>query len=248
MGAATGTGGAEGGNVKCCMPEFFENVAGHALVGGTFSVIGGGKFGSGALAGGFSAAVTPYIPDNIGTGGGLATSSIVGGTASVLGGGKFGNGALTGAFGYLFNRLAHGVDISQQQGQSIVDIARQWVGTIYALVGDASQEGVGADCSGSTCKIYDAAGDAYAYTSSGAFAAAAAQVGSFPFYELAPGQSPQPGDVILFPWHIAIYAGDGMMYTTHGTASAPGTYGLDEVKNFGTPLGYYRFQTPAGGN
>jgi len=84
------------GTVRCCgQVQFYANVAGHALVGGSFTVIEGGKFGSGAVAGGFSAAVTPYIPDTIGVCAGVALSSVVGGTASVLGGGKFSNGALT---------------------------------------------------------------------------------------------------------------------------------------------------------
>jgi hypothetical protein len=114
-------------------------LAGHALVGGTFSVIGGGKFGSGALAGGFSAAVTPYIPSNIGIGGGLATSSVVGGTASVLGGGKFGNGALTGAFGYLFSGAVQAAANGQDSLAGLGDFA----GKIWGLPNTAIGLAVG---------------------------------------------------------------------------------------------------------
>ncbi len=118
VGRATGIDGGEGGNLKLedHPLEFAENVGGHAIVGGTFSVIQGGKFGSGALAAGFSAGLTPYLGD-LGAGDmnsagglakGLAVSAVAGGTASVLGGGKFANGAETGAFGYLFNACVDG--------------------------------------------------------------------------------------------------------------------------------------------
>ncbi len=121
VGGATGITDAkgnfiEGGSLKLAEypAEFAGNVAGHAIVGGTFSVIQGGKFGSGALAAGFSAGLTPYLGD-LGAGdmrsaGGIAKGTavlaVVGGTASVLGGGKFANGAQTAAFGYLFNAAA----------------------------------------------------------------------------------------------------------------------------------------------
>ena len=85
-------------------PQFFENVAGHALVGGVASVAMGGKFGSGALSGGLSGAAAP-VALNAGFAGGLVADSVVGGVASVAGGGKFANGAETAAFGYLFNTI-----------------------------------------------------------------------------------------------------------------------------------------------
>jgi RHS repeat-associated protein len=81
--------------------EYFENVAGHALVGCVSAVGSGGKCGSGALAGGITSAAAPLI-----NGRGIASlvaNSALGGLASVAGGGKFANGAITGAFGYLFN-------------------------------------------------------------------------------------------------------------------------------------------------
>jgi hypothetical protein len=78
-------------------------------VGGTFSALEGGKFGSGFLSAGVSDLASPYIMENskgdvaLGT----AESAVLGGTTSVIGGGKFGNGAVTGAFGYLFNQVYH---------------------------------------------------------------------------------------------------------------------------------------------
>ena len=87
-------------------------VVAHGLVGGTFSVLQGGSFGSGFLAAGVSELATPYILKSTqgSLGLGAIETAIIGGTASALGGGKFGNGAITGAFGYLFNAALHQKD------------------------------------------------------------------------------------------------------------------------------------------
>jgi RHS repeat-associated protein len=92
-----------------------SNVAGHALVGCGSALASGGKCGPAALAGGVSAAATPFIdaqfpdplhnPENLFAG--TAISATAGGLASVAGGDKFANGAVTGAFGYLFNAIQH---------------------------------------------------------------------------------------------------------------------------------------------
>ncbi|NFV79199.1 hypothetical protein [Magnetospirillum aberrantis] len=88
--------------------DYLKNVAGHAVVGGTASVLGGGDFASGALSGGFGAAVSPAtillnqrVPYT-----GLVTTVAVGGTASTLAGGTFEQGAMTAGLGYLFNNAA----------------------------------------------------------------------------------------------------------------------------------------------
>jgi cell wall-associated NlpC family hydrolase len=112
---------------------------------------------------------------------------------------------------YLLNYLAHGRDLTKAEGRKIVDQAAEWKDTPYAtagtkLAGAAAVQGVGADCSGSTCKIYDQVGVVYKYKSSGQFAAAAAQEG-FPFRQLSTNEAPQVGDVILFKGHMAIYSG-----------------------------------------
>jgi RHS repeat-associated protein len=77
----------------------------HASVGGLFSMAGGGKFGSGFLAAGFSdLAGSASGDDDPGVNAlDLSRHAIVGGVGSLLGGGKFANGAVTGAFGYLYN-------------------------------------------------------------------------------------------------------------------------------------------------
>lgn len=86
-------------------PDFFANVAGHALVGCASAAASGNGCGSGALAAGVTAFAGPVIDHSDFTFG-LVANSALGGVASVIGGGKFENGAITGAFGYLFNAAA----------------------------------------------------------------------------------------------------------------------------------------------
>ncbi len=105
-GVIGGLTGAAMGYVGGEFPGYGENVAAHAAVGCASSSLSGGNCGSGALAGGFSAAAAPLASD-LGVVGGAIASTVIGGTASVLGGGKFANGAATGAFGYLFNYCSH---------------------------------------------------------------------------------------------------------------------------------------------
>ncbi len=81
----------------------------HGLVGGSFSVLQGGQFGSGFLSAGVSDLASPYIlaSSKGNPAVGAIEAGVLGGTASVIGGGKFENGAITGAFGYLYNDYAH---------------------------------------------------------------------------------------------------------------------------------------------
>ncbi len=91
----------------------FDKVLAHAVAGGVMSELQGGDFGSGALSGGFTQAVSwSGVFDGVGDpttwegrSANALAAAVVGGTASVIGGGKFGNGALTGAFSRLFNDL-----------------------------------------------------------------------------------------------------------------------------------------------
>lgn len=78
----------------------------HGLVGGTFSAIQGGGFGSGFLSAGVAELAAPYVNHSNAVAGTLK-EAVIGGTTSVIGGGKFENGVITGAFGYLFNQVAH---------------------------------------------------------------------------------------------------------------------------------------------
>lgn len=232
----------------------FERTVTHAVAGCVSAAASGGACGSGALSAGFAEGVGGNLP-KLGLEADLVKHAVIGGVGSVLGGGKFANGAATGAFGYLFNYLQHGRDLTDPEGKKIVDNAATWKDTPYAtagtaLAGEAAVQGVGADCSGSTCKIYDQVGDAYKYKSSGAFAAAAAREG-FPFRQLSTNEALQAGDIILFNGHMAIYAGQAtngndLMWTARG-AGRP--YIEMPVKYWGSkPVGYYRYQVPGGGH
>jgi len=78
---------------------------------------------------------------------------------------------------------------------------------MYAEIGDKSEKGKLGDCSGSTWLIYKKAGRDYGdYRPSGWFPT------SGKFGEVS---SPQVGDVVWWRGHVAIYAGDGMMWTAH---------------------------------
>ena len=83
-------------------------VALHAAVGCVSSAAGGGRCGSGALAGGLGevvSGVAPSLSDNK-----FVQTAIVGlggGAGSALTGGRFGDGFFIAASGYLFNSLAH---------------------------------------------------------------------------------------------------------------------------------------------
>jgi hypothetical protein len=85
--------------------KYFENVAGHALVGCASAEASGGKCGPAALAGGITSAAGPFINGkNFALN--VVSNAVLGGAAAVAGGGKFENGAVTGAFAYLFNGAA----------------------------------------------------------------------------------------------------------------------------------------------
>ena len=95
-------------------------------------------------------------------------------------------------------------DISVQDGRKITAEAATWKGTPYSLVGGASDKGVGGDCSGSTYRIYTAAGFPYATAqSTAAFPDYAVQSGLF--RKLGPDEAAQDGDVLSWSGHMAIY-------------------------------------------
>jgi hypothetical protein len=93
---------------------------GHGAVGGTFSVLNGGRFGGGFLAAGVGSLGLPS------TGSGFLdflAHATLGGVASVLGGGKFGNGAVTASFSYAATSIAddlQGQALNTQQRHAIL--------------------------------------------------------------------------------------------------------------------------------
>ena len=93
-------------------------------------------------------------------------------------------------------------DITPEQGRAIVAAAKQWEGTPYAAIGPASERGKGGDCSGTTWRIYQAAGLPYEYNATATFPGYARRSGRF--RELGAGEARQEGDVLYWPGHVAI--------------------------------------------
>ncbi|MDO5063958.1 MAG: C40 family peptidase [Actinomyces bowdenii] len=87
---------------------------------------------------------------------------------------------------------------SSAANSSVVAIAMQYVGTPYVWGGSSPS---GFDCSGFTSYVYAQVGINLPRTS-GAQAAAGYQVSA---------AEAQPGDLLVWPGHVAIYAGDGML-------------------------------------
>ncbi len=104
----------------------------HGVVGGTISVIQGGKFGQGFASSFFTKIVSGPTGIKGLTGGnrfaGVAVAALVGGTASALGGGKFANGAATAAMQYAFNEMGEGLD-EEEFEQSDFDKGARWLTT-----------------------------------------------------------------------------------------------------------------------
>lgn len=94
-------------------------------------------------------------------------------------------------------------DITADEGKLIVAEAATWKGTPYSLIGDHSVKGVGGDCSGSTNKIYIAAGFPYDYAMSSDFPAYAIKSGHF--RKLDQNEVKQEGDLLSWSDHMAIY-------------------------------------------
>jgi len=97
-----------------------------------------------------------------------------------------------------------GQDITPAEGVKITAEARSWGGTPYKLVGSGSIKSDGGDCSGSTWRIYGAAGFAYEYQATSGFLDYNARQKRF--RELGAGEAMQEGDVLFWPDHMAIYS------------------------------------------
>ncbi len=139
--------------------------------------------------------------------------------------------------------LERGRDFTQEEGQRVVKQAATWKGTPYVYGGKSKK---GADCSGSTYCIFNEAGFPYAYTTSSKFKDAALHNPNFPFRALRSGENPQPGDVILLPGHLAIYAGSEGGHEVMWTATHPDgpNYKMEIIKYWGGTPTYFRPQVP----
>jgi RHS repeat-associated protein len=138
--------------------------------------------------------------------------------------------------------------VTAAEGQKIADIASTWVGTKYVSGGTTK---AGADCTGSTCSIYGAAGFPYSNVAvGGRFSVGFPKVPEF----RAVSGGWQVGDVIHFTHHVAIYDPNAGASSTWASSSPSdnlwttrdslGVYGTGKPKYFtGTPNAY-RYYVP----
>lgn len=114
--------------------------------------------------------------------------------------------------------------VASASGSSIVDAARSAVGTPYSW-GGASLSGM--DCSGLVTYAYEASGIDLPRTSS----QIAAQGQNISQSEA------QPGDIVVYPGHVAIYAGDGQIIDASGSKQQVVERGL-----WGNPTGFVTYR------
>jgi len=116
---------------------------------------------------------------------------------------------------------------------------QSWVGTPYEPRGKKKGKTGGTDCSHSTNIGYSNAGFPYYYST-------ALDFPKNPRFKQLQNIEPQIGDVARWPDHLAVFAGNGMIYTAHRPGG--GAYSLDKLsdwtKSKGTTPVWYRYDKP----
>ncbi len=120
-----------------------------------------------------------------------------------------------------YEAVAKNIPAASSRGGQVVAYARQFIGARYVYGGTTP---AGWDCSGFTRYIYSHFGLSLSH-SAGAQAARGVRVSA---------SQAQPGDLVFYPGHIGIYAGNGRI--VHASTPARGTL---EERVWGSPA-YYR--------
>lgn len=134
-----------------------------------------------------------------------ANNSSSGSSGSNYDGGGAGAGGLSGSTGYLTDDSYNPTPTTGVSGSEVVAYAKKFVGNPYVWGGNSLTNGV--DCSGFVHQIYLEFGiDTPRYSQ--AFKTVGQPV-SF--------NNIQPGDVVVYPGHVAIYAGGGKIVEAQST-------------------------------
>ncbi|MYK81872.1 MAG: hypothetical protein F4024_04710, partial [Gammaproteobacteria bacterium] len=110
---------------------FALKVLAHGAVGGITSALGGGRFGHGFAAGGFTALGSGLNNSRFIGGLGfsplrVAVGAAIGGTASRITGGKFANGAVTGAFSQALNNEQAEAQFEKRINRVVAAVAKDY--------------------------------------------------------------------------------------------------------------------------